>query len=458
MTGVTKINMTPVMGINCQREKAICYDRNMKPTRELEPGVLQTFRLFVGVQLVVSSLGLIVHLLSPFESPSEIMRHFRAISSLTGIVTQLMVIELVSVLLFLYLSIPALRLMLKSYYLPIGIILATAGPIFAPYIELHYLGNNAPELLLQSAFWQQIILLIIPLIVVSWQYSLHEVMVFCILTIGLNISLLLSKIVLTEAVLLRPLLGIIFIQMVAFLLVGHMIANLVKVQREQRQRLTDANKRLAQHASTVEQLTISRERNRVARELHDVLAHTLSGVAVELEGLRAMLGRDTEQANALLSHSLQATREGLTESRRALQELRAKPLEDLGLALAIKSLVESIVDRVGYKIEAIVDNDLGDLSVEVEQCIYRIAQEALTNIADHAQAESAQLTLKREGAQIKLVIADDGCGFDPNTPDEDNKYGLRGMRERAEMIGGNLSIESRIWKGTKIIFSHGVSG
>jgi len=137
--------MTPVMGVNCQREKALCYDRNMKPTRELEPGVLQTFRLFVGVQLAISSLGLIVHLLPPFESPSEIIRHFRMIASSTGIVTQLMVIELVSVLLFLYLSIPALRTMLKSYYLPIGIILATAGPIFAPYIEFHYLGNNAPE-------------------------------------------------------------------------------------------------------------------------------------------------------------------------------------------------------------------------------------------------------------------------------------------------------------------------
>jgi hypothetical protein len=124
------------MGTNCQREKALCYDRNMRPTRELEPGVLQTFRLFVGVQLMISSLGLIVHLLPPFESPSEIMRHFRMIASSTGIVTQLMVIELVSVLLFLYLSIPALRLMLKSYYLPIGVILATTGPILALYIEL----------------------------------------------------------------------------------------------------------------------------------------------------------------------------------------------------------------------------------------------------------------------------------------------------------------------------------
>jgi len=430
----------------------------MKPSGELEPGVLQTFRLFIGVQLLISSLGIVVHLLPPSQSPSEIIRHFRMIASSTGIVTQLLVIALVSGLLFLYLSIPVLRRTLKSYYLPIGIILATAGPILAPYIELHYLGNNAPELLLQSAFWQQIILLFIPLIVVSWQYSLQQVILFCILTTGLNISLLLSKIVLIEPAILRPLLGIIFIQIVAFLLVGHMIANLVKVQREQRQHLTEANERLAQHASTVEQLTISRERNRLARELHDVLAHTLSGVAVQLEGVRAMLNRDPEQAGALLNHSLQAVREGLTETRRALQELRAKPLEDLGLALAIKSLAESIADRVGSRIEATVDKELGDFSVGLEQCIYRIAQEALTNIADHAQAENAQLTLKREGAQIKLIITDDGCGFDPGALDNQGKYGLRGMRERAEMIGGNLLIESQIGKGTKVVFSYGVSG
>ncbi len=427
----------------------------MKPAAELEPGVLSTFRLFIGVQLAISFLGLVLHSLPPFQSPSEIIRHLRLLASSTGIVTQLMVIALVSALLFLYLSIPGLRLRLKSYYLPVGVVWATAGPIFAPHIELHTIGNSPPELFLQSAFWQQIILLFIPLIVVSWQYSIRQVILFCALTTGLNISLLLSGIALIEPAFLRSLLSIIFIQAVAFLLVGHMIANLVKVQREQRQRLTEANNRLAQHASTVEQLTISRERNRLARELHDVLAHTLSGVAVELEGLRAMLGRDPGQANALLNNSLQAIREGLTETRRALQELRAKPLEDLGLAIAIKSLAESVEERAGSRIEVAVDGRLGDLSPAVEQSIYRIAQEALTNIADHAQANNVQVLLKRNGGQIELIIADDGCGFDPDVPDEANQYGLRGMRERAEMIGGNLSVESRVGKGTRITLSYG---
>src|SRR5262249_42461360 len=150
------------------------------------------------------------------------------------------------------------------------------------------------------------------------------------------------------------------VQTLIFLLVGQMIVKLMNVQREQRQRLSEANARLALYASTLEQLTISRERNRLARELHDVLAHTLSGVAVELEGLRTMMRLDVERANALLNHSLQAIREGLSESRRALKELRAKPLEDLGLALAVRTLAESYATRCDFALELSIDPELGE--------------------------------------------------------------------------------------------------
>jgi len=278
---------------------------------------------------------------------------------------------------------------------------------------------------------------------------------FCVLTTGLNVALLNSGIVQIETALLRPLLGILFVQVVAFMLVGHMIARLVRVQREQRKHLTEANERLAQHAATLEQLTISRERNRLARELHDVLAHTLSGVAVELEGLRATLRRDPEQANALLNHSLQAIREGLTETRRTLQELRAKPLEDLGLALAVQTLAESYASRSDFQLDLNIDHDLGDYPDEVQQSIYRIAQEALANVADHAQALLSQVILKRDQGQIQLVIRDDGCGFDPDISKDGHHYGLLGMRERAEMIGANLSVKSQAGKGTQVLLSYG---
>jgi signal transduction histidine kinase len=459
MTRVMFIFVTGVMGEDCflQCAENIPYVmmRGMERTGELEPGLLPTFRLFIGVQLVISILGVIVHWLIPFHAPSEIIRHLSVVASSTAVFTQLTILAVESGLLFIYLSTLNLLSTLKSFYLPIGIVWAAICPILSPYIELHFTGNDIPELFLQTALWQQIILLFIPLIVISWQYSIYKVILFCALTTVLNVALLISGIVPMETALLRPIFGILFIQVVAFLLVGHMLSSLVRVQREQRQRLTEANERLALHASTAEQLTLSRERNRLARELHDVLAHTLSGVAVELEGLRATMQRDSAQATALLNHSLQAIREGLTETRRALQELRAKPIEDLGLAIAIQTLAESYASRSDFNLELDIDHDLGDPPVEVQQSVYRIAQEALANIADHAQAQTAKVILKKERGQLQLVICDDGCGFDPGSSENVNHYGLLGMRERAEMIGGHLAVASQAGKGTQISFSYG---
>lgn len=374
-------------------------------------------------------------------------------------------------MLLLYLSLPGLQRAFKSWYLPIGIAGATVGPILAPYlnlyatgsmagpilipfINLHATGSNAPEIFAQIVLWRQIVLLLIPLVIVSWQYSIHKVVLFCGVTAVLNIALL-SQTVTFQEMISSSLLGIIVVQLVIYLLVGHMLVDMMKVQRAQRQRLTEANARLAQYASTLEQLTVSRERNRLARELHDVLAHTLSGIAVELEGVRSMLRLDMERANALLNHSLQNIRAGLIETRRALKDLRAQPLEDLGLALAVQALAESYADRYDFCIDLSIDHDLNDTPVNVQQSVYRIAQEALANVAHHAQAQNAQVVLNRESDQLQLIICDDGCGFDPAVPGEERHYGLLGMRERAEMIGGNLSIESQVGQGTQVTFLYG---
>jgi signal transduction histidine kinase len=404
----------------------------------LDLGVLPTFRLFIGMQLILSALGVIGHWLASFRAGSEIVT-----------LTLFSILELG--LLVIYLSIPGLQRSLKSFYLPLGIVWAAAGPILDPYLELHLAGNSAPQILTELVLWRQIILLLTPLIVTSWQYGVRQMGLFCIVTAAVNIGLL-SLTLGPQEMIARSLLGVVLTETVIFFLVGHMILNMMAVQRDQRQRLTQANKRLAQYASTLEQLTISRERNRLAREMHDVLAHTLSGVAVELEGVRAMLRRDPEQSEVLVSHSLQAVREGLTETRRALQELRARPLEDLGLGLALQALAASFAGRDNLQIDLDIAPDLGDYPAEVQQCVYRIAQEALANVASHAQARSVRLGLHREADQLRLVVRDDGCGFDPDTPAGDRQFGLLGMRERAEMVGGKLSIKSETDKGTQISF------
>jgi signal transduction histidine kinase len=129
----------------------------------------------------------------------------------------------------------------------------------------------------------------------------------------------------------------------------------------------------------------------------------------------------------------------------------------LGLALAVQTLAESYAGRYDFRIDLSIERDLDDMPVDVQQCVYRIAQEALANVADHAQAQNAQVVLNRERDRLRLIVRDDGCGFDPRLPGEERHYGLLGMRERAEMIGGNLSIESQVGKGTQVSFSYGGS-
>lgn len=411
----------------------------MIATRALEPGVLPTFRLFIGMQLAHTVLG-------------ELAQRLAIVGSHSDISTPWVVNLLGPGLLLLYLSLPRLAQALKSFYLPIGILWAAAGPILEPYVALG--GDIAPEIFAQAMFWRQTIWLLIPLVVISWQYSMRRVIVFSAMTALLNVALL-SRTLAFREMWSSFLLGIVLVQIAIFLIAGNMIASLVRVQREQRQRLTEAHARLAQYASTLEQLTISRERNRLARELHDVLAHTLSGVAVELGGARAMLRLDPERADGLLSQSLRAIRAGLSETRRALQALRAQPLEDLGLALAVRSLAESYAGRHDLELDLRIDPDLGEYPAEVQQGVYRIAQEALANLADHAQARRAQVVLRREDGQLRLLIADDGCGFDLGQPGDGQRYGLRGMRERAELIGGTLSVESQIGKGTQVSLAYG---
>jgi signal transduction histidine kinase len=405
----------------------------MNSSKEMESGILPTFRLFTGVQFVITALGVLTQQVALFQTRS------------TAITLE--PVHLVEPgLVFLYLSIPNLGRKLKSLYLPIGIIAAAGGLIIEPYI----LGNDTPESFV-TWLWRQILFLGILLYVVSWQYSMRQVVLFSVFATVMNVLLLSQALGFLELIA-SSLIILLAIQLIVYLIIGFIVVRVRQTQHEQWQQLVDANARLAQHASTVEQLTISRERNRLARELHDVLAHTLSGVAVELEGLRASMKHDPEQATALLDHSLRAIREGLTETRRTLQELRAKPLEDLGLALAIQSLAESYASRSEFQLELEIDHELGDYPEAVQQSVYRIAQETLANVADHAEAQKVWVQLKRDHGGLGLIIRDNGCGFEPRDSESENHYGLLGMYERAEMVGGKLSVESQPGRGTQVSF------
>jgi signal transduction histidine kinase len=188
----------------------------------------------------------------------------------------------------------------------------------------------------------------------------------------------------------------------------------------------------------------------MARELHDTLAHTLSGLTVQLETVKAYWQVDATAAQAMLDKSLEATRSGLQETRRALKSLRASPLDDLGLSLALRRLVESAGQRANLALDFSAPAQLPSLSPDVEQCIYRVAQEAVANVTHHANAKNLKVHLTLNGQDLSLLVQDDGRGFEEHLGENAEHFGLPGMRERAHLVGGQLTIDSRPGQGTTV--------
>jgi len=257
--------------------------------------------------------------------------------------------------------------------------------------------------------------------------------------------------------------GFLVLQAVMMVLAGSVIATLATVQAAQRaalseayQRQAAANERLQQYATTLEELAITRERNRLARELHDTLAHSLSALTVQLEAARSLWTRQPDRAQRMLDQADATARTGLAEARRALQALRASPLEDLGLGLAVCELAQAAADRTSARLELRVPEMLeGCFSRSVEQGIYRIAQETLENIVRHAAASTIVVELVQSADQLTLRVEDDGQGMDAGALEEtsNGSLGIRGMQERAVLIGGQLEISSKPDIGTCVVLT-----
>jgi signal transduction histidine kinase len=143
----------------------------------------------------------------------------------------------------------------------------------------------------------------------------------------------------------------------------------------------------------------------------------------------------------------------LSETRNAIQSLRAAPLADLGLVRALQDYAEMTAGRVGFRLELDLPKSLVGLSPEVEQCFYRIGQEALENIARHAQAKLVNVKLAGNASGLCMEIADDGVGFDPQAVESERHFGLQGMRERTQLIHAALEIVSHPGERTRLSLS-----
>ena len=353
-------------------------------------------------------------------------------------------------ILLVYLLVPNLQERMGRAYLPLGIFLAATSLIlervFTPGVPIW--------------FWQPDPFFYVLLILVAWQYDFKAVLLFTLGTSGFEIVL--NLLFPEQALYIDPLEGVssqmiamgsIILRTVSFLIIGFVITRLMSAQRKQRKALADANIKLVQYAATVEQLTISRERNRLSRELHDTLAHTLSALVVQLDALMAVWEPIPERAQEMLEKMLETTRRGLEETRRSLKDLRAAPLEDMGLALAMRALAKDFAARNELILELDVPEEINNLPQEIEHGFYRVAQEALENVVQHAGAKHVQVKLEEEGEVLLLTVADDGRGFDTGSETSKQQLGVQGMYERAELIGAKLEVNSEVDRGTIVCLS-----
>ena len=414
----------------------ICYDDRM-PTEKKRPEVVRTFRYFTGIAMVYfASLSAFTAIQTgQIVNPSQIQSYVNL--AINGV-------------LFGYLSWYWLENKLHRYYLPLALIAATIVPLFSNLIYLASPQETAQLAITRS--WLLFPILIVPLVLIAWQYKFRVVLAFIVLTTLIELPILISRVETIDFITV-PILGVPLIRAFAFGTIGHIVTKLITTQREQQKKLLQANIKLSEHAVTLEQLATSRERNRLARDLHDTLAHTLSGLTVNFEAIKILLGQDHPQITTMLDHALENTRTGLTDTRRALRDLRVKQVEDLGLKIAIENLSIQAETRGQFDIQISMPEILPETSFQLEQCYYRIAQECLENIVKHAQANHVSLNLDLYNSTYILRIEDDGLGFLLSNEENGERLGIKGMKERAAECHGELSIESSPGIGTTIILS-----
>ncbi len=352
--------------------------------------------------------------------------------------------------LFGYLSWSWLERKLGGYYLPLALIAATALPLFSNLIYLADPQETAQLTITRS--WLLFPILAVPLVIIAWQYHFRYVLAFILLTSLIEITILFSRLETINFQTL-PILGVPLIRAFAFGIIGHIVNHLITTQRAQEQKLLAANLKLSEYAAMVDQLATSRERNRLARELHDTIAHTLSGLTVNLEAIKILLGDGQTPVKEKIDRALENTRMGLTDTRRALRDLRAKQVEDLGLKLALENLCLQAAHRGDFDYQLVLPDMPLEMPSQIEQAFYRIAQESLENIIKHARASQISVRLSQQGDLYTLNIEDNGSGFDPARVSSQDGWGIQGMRERAQENGCRLEIQSAPGRGTCVTLS-----
>lgn len=358
----------------------------------------------------------------------------------------------------LYLLVPGLARPLGRLYLPIALVATIVD--FSLQYGTAYLrpgGVGHVTVLLPTGqevrfFWastEVILLVLLPCMLAGAAYGLRSALAASTLATALHLAvgaaIWIADLPLEGFLLLLPVrVGVLY----AFSAISGSMADTWRREHDALQR---ANRDLRGYAATVEHLATSRERVRLARAMHDTLAHSLAALTVQLEALDALQETKPLGARAQLAKIREHARLGLKEAREAIFDLRSSPVEEYGLPGAVDQLVGRFREQTGIGATLEMHGEPFPLLPVQANALHRILEEALDNVERHAEASQVTVSLHYDSG-VTLRIEDDGQGFAPGAVDE-RRYGLVGARERAALIEGTVSVESEPGQGTALTVS-----
>ena len=238
--------------------------------------------------------------------------------------------------------------------------------------------------------------------------------------------------------------------------VGEQVGHAVR-----RERLLDDLRRRQRDVEAVSaslERMLEEDRRRIARELHDELAQSMTAAKINLALLRQLLPDAQPEARRAIRETERIVNGTIADIRRISMDLRPALLDDLGLVPALKWLADTFSRRTGIRVLVETDDAATPIDVEVKTLLYRFVQEALTNVFRHARARAVQVQLSTKGRGLRAIVHDDGTGIRRKGGRKQPGLGLLGMRERIERVGGTLTIHSRAGAGTSLVAEVPVGG
>ncbi|EDY83657.1 Histidine kinase domain protein [Verrucomicrobiia bacterium DG1235] len=246
------------------------------------------------------------------------------------------------------------------------------------------------------------------------------------------------------------------VTMFSGLLFSSMMFYIFRRERESRSKavaltldLDEANEKLRAFSGQIEELAATQERNRIAREIHDTIGHSLTVVNMQLETSKALIDSDKEKAKRFLEKAQEVTRQGLTDVRSSVASLRSSPLDGKSLPGALEGMMSASFGG-GVKTRFELKGEVAALNPASEAALYRSAQEALTNVRKHADASEVKLSLDFSFPEcVKLVVADNGKGSEK----VEGGFGIMGIRERIQLLDGEMRVSTSPGQGLELSLS-----